>query len=116
MAAYPADDKLRKIEFIVANSAYALTERGLHFLLDNCKTVLERHGEGEIGGLTVNFWYNSFKGRIGYEPVFRLLWVIIRDLQAKNIGLQEVLNEDPGFFMDCMANNNMLPFYQRYVQ
>ena len=110
------EDALRQQEYECANSSYALTDRGVQFLLENAVTVLRRHGKTQIAGLTIDFWYNSFKARIGIEPLFRLLWVIIRDLQAESVQLHQVLVADPMLFLDCLQNDNLLPYYERYPQ
>ena len=110
------NDGLKQIEFEVANSSYALTDRGLRFLLDNYITVMTRRGITSCGGIPLNQWATSFHARIGIEPLFRLLWVIIRDTINQDIPLHEVLIADPGLFLDCLANDDLLPFYERFPQ
>lgn len=117
LGAQDGDDAIRQTEYNVANSAYALTERGLRFLLENYLIVMKRRGITDINGWTTpDQWFNAFSARIGFEPLFRLLWKMVADTLPKNIFLHEVLNEDPDLFLDCMANGDLMPFYARYPQ
>jgi len=117
LGAQNGDDAIRQTEYNVANSSYALTERGLRFLLENYVIVMRRRGITDIGGwATPENWFNSMSARIGFEPLFRLLWKIIKDTLQKDIVLHEVLNEDPDLFLDCMENGDLMPFYARYPQ
>ena len=102
-------------EYEIASAPNALTEQAIRFLLNNYVIVMNKRGITDIQGfLTPELWATSYLSRLGNEPMFRLLWAIIRDTLQKGIGLHEVLIEDASLFFDCMTNNDLIPYYKLY--
>lgn len=59
-------------------------------------------------------WKQMMEGRVGVEPLFRLLFIVFKVMRFHDIGLAEVLIEDPAFWLDCVNQGNIMPYYALY--
>lgn len=102
-------------EYEIASAPNALTEQAVRFLINNYVIVMNKKNITDIQGFqTPEQWGNAYLARLGNEPLFRLLWAIVRDTIQKGIGLHEVLIADAALFFDCMANGDVMPYYRLY--
>jgi hypothetical protein len=109
------DSDERKIEYTIANSHYALTERGLTFYINNVKDVMKLKSIQEVEGFrSVEEWAQYQLGRIGNEPFLRILFTVFKAMRNNNIELAETLIEDPQLYHDCVANDDIEPYFNRY--
>jgi hypothetical protein len=86
-----------------------------HILLQNIRDACIERGIKKIGGLEPTLWMNTMNGRVGNEPLTRLMFIIIRDLiSTKFITLAEVLCEDTALFIQAMKEENINVYYAKY--
>jgi hypothetical protein len=101
-------------DFVALNSQNNLTTNALRTLLRNIAIVSYRRNIPIIGGLSPQQYETLMLTRIGNEPMVRLLFVMIRDINAVNILLAEVLVEDPVLFIQAMEQGDIYIYYNQY--
>jgi len=110
--AYTADQRANRNATL--NHHTLLTEEGLRILVDNMTEVAQERGLRDVGALTPTEWRNHWVGRIGREPLIRLLFGIIRDIQqTTDVTLCELLATDPALMASCLAGGDLSPYYNR---
>jgi hypothetical protein len=105
----------RKERCKTLNKIGILDFQSTHILLQNIRDACIEREIKKIGGLEPTIWMNSMNGRVGNEPMIRLMFIIIRDLiSTKSITLAEVLCEDTALFITALKNENINPYYAIY--
>jgi hypothetical protein len=100
--------------FSVLTSTTSITASALRVFIDNVVEVALERGLKTISIFTPYEWRDHWFGRIGKEPLLRLLYVIMRDIQHHSeLTLCELLAEDPALMARCMHTGNMAPYYDR---
>jgi hypothetical protein len=79
----------------------------------NLKIVSELR-ERRINGMTPENWMTLWETRVGYEPMFRLCFALVRAMDDARVSLMEIMAEDPCFMVECLRNGNMLPYCLLY--
>jgi hypothetical protein len=91
-----------------------LSDDGLRILVDSMVEIAQVRGLRDIGVLTPTEWSNHWLGRIGNEPILRLLFGMLRDIQqTTDVTLCELLATDPGLMASCMAVGDLGLYYNR---
>ena len=87
---------------------------GLNLLITNIKRVCRAKGKETLDGIPVNEWSWIMSGRVGNEPMIRLLYCVMRTMIAEDIGLSEVMSIDPEYYVHCLQQRDMILYYERY--
>ena len=99
-------------------SSTELTADMMRILIENTAEAAVAKGVKTIGGLPPNEWMDLLKARIGREPIFRLLYVLVRDMTVvkKNgpVVLSEVLVEDPAAWVAATKSLSLEQYWNVY--
>ena len=96
------------------NDNKIVSDIGLTYLIDNFLEAVRAKDIRVIDGMLVYQWEEWFKGRIGKEPLFRLLYVFFKTLSATKVDFYEVMSEEPSFFILCMNENRYMDYHNKY--
>ena len=99
------------------NSQPTLGTDGFRVLVENTLEAALAKGVKEIGAMPAEEWADRLKGRIGREPMVRLLYILFRDagaIKKTPVTLPEMLAEDPPLFVRCMEDLNMSGYWALY--
>lgn len=96
------------------NNNYSnLNNHALLALGRNLKIVSELRNR-RINGMSPENWMTLWETRVGYEPVFRLCFALVRAMDDAHVTLMEIMAEDPIFMVECLRNGNMIPYCLLY--
>lgn len=101
------------------NTSNQLTVNAVRIAIENALEASIAKGVKEIGGVPADQWAENLKGRLGREPLFRLMFILLRDMasaKSKNgpIVLSDVLCEDPTLWVQCSKDLNLGPYFAVY--
>jgi hypothetical protein len=101
------------------NTFNQLSGNAVRIAIENALEAAIAKGVKEIGGVPADQWAENLKGRIGREPLFRLMFILLRDMasaKSKNgpIVLADVLCEDPTLWVQCSKDLNLQPYFAVY--
>jgi hypothetical protein len=95
-----------------------LTTPALRILIENAAEAAIAKGVKNIGGMPPEQWRDLLVARVGREPIFRLLYILVRDMTVvkKNgpVVLSEVLVEDPTMWVDATKRLNLAEYLGTY--
>lgn len=100
-------------EFNQINAIDAVNVETLRLLVDNLVRVSEARG-ATIHLLVPAQWGARFVGRIGMEPLFKLIWIFIKAVESSGSSVVDVMSHDPVLLNQCMALGDLQPYYDQY--
>ena len=96
------------------NLLNSLTFRGLQVMITNAFLIAEERKIKKIGACDPAEWRDLNLVRVGREPVARLIFGILRDINHAKIGVCELLAEDPALMAKCLDSGNISPYYAKF--
>jgi hypothetical protein len=102
-----------------ANQRLDLSEDSLRILIENAGEAAVAKGLKEVGGLPPEQWVEQLRQRVGREPFFRLVFILIRDMNSAKgkygpIVLQDVLCEDPTLWVECSKTLSLENYFAQW--
>ena len=67
-----------------------------------------------IGGVEPQLYEEIMIRRIGEEPLFRLIFVLMRDMLSAEITIAEVLSRDPALYCKAIQQDDFTIYYNQY--
>jgi hypothetical protein len=84
-------------------------------LIKNVSTVATVKHVTQLGGFRdAPEWEHCMLGRVGNEPIVRLMFVIFRDMANADIRLDEVLAYNPAEYIRFFEENQVPVYYEMF--
>lgn len=98
------------------NDKQSIDQQTMLKLGQNLVAVAAAKGIQRLDSLTRSQWLMLWETRIGHTPIFTLAFSLVKTMNSHGILLAEVASDNPTYFVQCLQQGNLLPYYTQHPQ